>query len=183
MTATAIQPGIVLPQLKWRKSPNFSSRGGADVTLLVYHETAGFYASDISWLCNPNAKASAHAVLREDGKQLTQLVGLDDKAWHAANANPFSVGIEHSNRTSKGYATEHQLQVSARIFGWLALEFDIPVRIARPGHLVGICRHQDLGSFGGGHTQCGMNDATFHRWMEMIDQQVRRGDYRLKYLR
>lgn len=177
-----IKPGVVLAPVKHHWSPNWSSRGGAKINLLVYHETAGHYAGDVSWLCNPKADASAHAVLREDGKELTQLVRLHDKAWHAAYYNPHSIGIEHSNVTSKGYSTEAQLQESARLFGWLCVTFDIPVRIAKPGHWVGICRHQDLGALGGGHTQCGMGDANFHRWLEMIHEQVQRGGYRNSYL-
>src|SRR5207244_10288577 len=99
----------VLPLLVQRKTPNQSSRHGAPVTLLVWHETAGAYQGSVSWLCNPQAQASAHLVVREDGGECTQLVHLDQKAWHAADFNPQSVGVEHANVTSKGYSREHQL--------------------------------------------------------------------------
>jgi hypothetical protein len=174
---TQLKP-IVLPKLIWLPSPNFSSRHGTRIDLLVYHETAGFYNGDISWLRNPKSKASALGVLREDGMEFTQLVKIADKSWTQAFYNPRSVGVEHSNVTSKGYSTEIQLKVSARIFGWLALKLDIPVRIARGGNGRGICRHSDLGSLGGGHTQCGMSDINFERWLKMIHHEVERGGYK-----
>src|SRR5712691_4604901 len=105
---------IVLPELVQRHSPNYSSRHGVTPSLLVYHETAGAYAGAVSWLCNPASQASAHLVVREDGNEATQLVALHDKAWHAVAFNSQSVGVEHANTTAKGYASEHQLQVSAR---------------------------------------------------------------------
>lgn len=182
-----IQPGIVLPPLKWVQSANHSDRHDEDIRMLVYHESAGHYKGDIATLCNdrvpPKNRVSAHGVLREDGGEFTQLVRIRFKAWHAANANGFSIGIEHSNMTPKGYSTEHQLQESARIFAWLAVEYEIPVRIARTPQERGICRHLDLGAFGGGHTQCGMGDNDFHRWMEMIHEQVQRGGFREDYMK
>lgn len=174
---------IVLPKLVWRPSPNFSSRHGRRIDLLVYHETAGRYSGDVSWLCNPVARASALGVLREDGGEFTQLVRIADKAWTQGAFNPRAIGVEHSNVTSKGYSTEKQLRVSARIFGWLAWKLDIPVRISRNGSGPGICRHADLGAAGGGHTQCGMGDAAFHRWLEMIHHEVERGDFKKQWAR
>jgi N-acetyl-anhydromuramyl-L-alanine amidase AmpD len=175
---------VILAPLVWRHSPNFSTRAGTKIDLLVYHETAGRYASDCDWLCNPVADASAHAVVREDGGQVTQLVRLSEKAWHAYPAfNARAVGIEHSNITAKGYATETQLRESARLFAWLSWKLDVPVRIARAGHGPGICRHSDLGAAGGGHTQCGMGDKDFLRWFEMIHAERQRGGFRPNYLR
>src|SRR5205085_4421468 len=114
-----------------RESPNRSSRHGARVHLLVWHETAGAYAGSVAWLCNPKADASAHLVVREDGLEATQLVPLAEKAWHAAAFNTASVGVEHANTTAKGYASEEQLRVSARIFGWLCIELGVPPRWSR----------------------------------------------------
>lgn len=173
---------VTLPPLVQRHTPNQSSRHGTKVDLLVWHETAGPYQGSISWLCNPAAQASAHAVLREDGGELTQLVHLADKAWHAAAYNPRSVGIEHANVTAKGYATERQLDVSARLFGWLCLHLGIPPRFARHGEGPGICRHLDLGSLGGGHTACGPGDADWARFLTMVHAEIERGGYRKSYL-
>src|SRR4051794_9107606 len=124
---------VVLPSIVQRRSPNQSGRHGTPVDLLVWHETAGAYAGSVNWLCNPAAQASAHLVVREDGGEVTQLVPLAQKAWHAAAFNPRSVGVEHANITRKGYATREQLEVSARIFGWLCLHLHVPPRWARNG--------------------------------------------------
>src|SRR5438093_3053297 len=140
--------GIVLPELVERHSPNYSSRHGVTPTLLVWHETAGAYKGAVDWLCNPASQASAHLVVNELGDEASQLVALHDKAWHAAAFNSASVGVEHANTTAKGYATEHQLQVSARIFGWLCLHLSIPPRWSRHGQTPGVTRHSDLGALG-----------------------------------
>jgi N-acetylmuramoyl-L-alanine amidase-like protein len=169
---------VVLPSLVERHTPNQSSRHGERIRLLVWHETAGPYAGSVSWLCNPKAQASAHLVIREDGLQATQLVDLAEKAWHAAAYNPVSVGVEHANTTAKGYATEQQLRVSARVFGWLCLHLGVPPRFARGGSGSGVCRHLDLGALGGGHTQCGPGDHDWQRWLVMLHEEIQRGGYR-----
>src|SRR5437879_8831444 len=122
---------VVLPPLVQRKTPNQSSRHGTPVQLLVWHETAGAYAGSVSWLCNPQAQASAHLVIREDGLEAMQLVKLGEKAWHAAAFNGRSVGVEHANVRPQGYASSEQLAVSARVFGWLCLRLQVPPRWAR----------------------------------------------------
>jgi len=72
---------------------------------LVYHFTAGRDAeSSISWLCNPDAKASAHLVVARDGR-ITQLAPFNIKTWHAGishwdgftGLNSCSIGIEMDN--------------------------------------------------------------------------------------
>jgi N-acetyl-anhydromuramyl-L-alanine amidase AmpD len=171
-------PPVVLPPLVHRRTPNQSSRHGAHVDLLVWHETAGAYKGSVDWLCNPASQASAHLVVREDGGEVTQLVPLGVKAWHAAAYNPRSVGVEHANVTAKGYATEAQLRVSARIFGWLCLHHDVPPRFARGGAGRGVCRHLDLGTLGGGHTQCGPDESGWLRFLDLLHAELKRGGYK-----
>src|SRR5439155_18761618 len=155
-----------------------SSRHGTPVQLLVWHETAGAYAGSVNWLCNSAAQASAHLVLREDGGECTQLVKLSEKAWHAASFNPQSVGVEHANVTAKGYSTEAQLEVSARIFGWLCLHLGVPPRWSRDGRTPGVTRHMDLGWAGGGHTQCGPDLSGWLRFLDLLHAEIKRGGYR-----
>jgi hypothetical protein len=169
---------VTLPPLVWRQSPNRSSRHGARVDLLVWHETAGSYAGSVSWLCNPAADASAHLVIREDGGEATQLVKLGAKAWHAAAFNSRAVGVEHANVTAKGYATEHQLRVSARVFGWLCHELHVPPRWARDGLGRGVCYHGELGALGGGHPDCGPNHSGWLRFLDLLHAEVTRGHFR-----
>lgn len=72
---------------------------------MVFHFTAGNNASSsINWLCNPDAKASAHIVLAQDGS-ITQLAPFNMKTWHAGKSywdglsglNSYSIGIEIDN--------------------------------------------------------------------------------------
>lgn len=167
-----------LPPIVHAATPNQSSRNGARVDLLVWHETAGSYAGSVAWLRNPRAQASAHLVIREDGGQATQLVALAGKAWHAAAYNPRSVGVEHANTTAKGYATDRQLEVSARVFGWLCVHLGIPPRWARGGVGPGVCYHGELGALGGGHTACGPDHAGWERFLALLHDEIVRGGYR-----
>lgn len=67
-------------------SPNFSSRRGMTPVGTCIHYTAGGSASgSIRWLCNPQARASAHFVISRSGR-ITQLVELNMRAWHAGVA-------------------------------------------------------------------------------------------------
>jgi N-acetylmuramoyl-L-alanine amidase len=86
-----------------RNSPN---RGGVyKPRYLVMHYTASqSVGGAISWLCNPQAKASAHLVLARDGS-ITQLVPFNVVSWHAGvsqwnglvGMNNHSIGIEIDN--------------------------------------------------------------------------------------
>lgn len=98
-----------LLQYGHKPSPNRYPAGSnycRPVEVLILHYTAGYSGqSSINWLCNPSSKASAHFVVDRDG-QVTQLVSLKDRAWHAGGAtsrwrgqgpNPISWGIEIAN--------------------------------------------------------------------------------------
>lgn len=94
-----------------RATPN---RGGVITPkYLIFHFTAGPSAeSSIKWLCNSEAKASAHLVVGRDGS-ITQLAPFNIKTWHAGKShwagitglNSCSIGIELDNAgelTKKG---------------------------------------------------------------------------------
>jgi hypothetical protein len=174
---------VTLAPLVYRRSPNQSSRHGARIDLIVWHETAGPYAGAVSWLRDPASRASAHLVVREDGRAVTQLVPLAAKAWHAEAFNAYSVGVEHANTTAKGYATDAQLHESARIFAWLAWHLRIPARWARGGVGRGVVRHSELGALGGGHTSCGPEDATWGRFLALLAHESQRGGFRKTWAR
>lgn len=85
---------------------------------IVIHYTAGrSKESSVSALCNPDFRASAHAVVGRDGS-ITQLVPFNTIAWHAGKSsyqvrtglNKYSIGIEIDNagrltRSAAGYTT------------------------------------------------------------------------------
>lgn len=174
---------VLLAPLVWKPSPNFSSRNGARIDLLTWHETAGAYVGSVAWLRNPVADASAHLVVREDGGEVSQLVALQNKAWHASEFNGRSVGVEHANVTAKGYATDAQLRQSARVFGWLCLHLDVPPRWAREGQGRGVCYHGELGAAGGGHTSCGPDHSGWLHFLELLHHEVKRGGYKRTWAR
>lgn len=46
----------------------------------------------VSWFLNPNSQVSAHYVV--SGNTVVKMVDEEDQAWHAMQANQFSIGIE-----------------------------------------------------------------------------------------
>lgn len=86
-------------------SPNYDSRDGQEIDMLVLHYTGMPSAQDaLNRLCDPEAKVSAHYVVDEDGSTY-QLVDESMRAWHAGvsywrghtNINQRSIGIEIVN--------------------------------------------------------------------------------------
>jgi N-acetylmuramoyl-L-alanine amidase len=88
-----------------RPSPNFDSRGGAPVDILVLHYTGMKTAEEaLARLCDPAAKVSAHYTIDRDGTIYAH-VPESERAWHAGvsywagerNVNARSIGIEIVN--------------------------------------------------------------------------------------
>ena len=169
---------IVLAPLAQHPSPNYSTRAGEAVRLLVWHSTIGGYAGSIAWLCNPAAQASAHLVIREDGGEASQLVRLAEKAWHAVQANPYSVGVEHASM-SQGFHGPAQEAESARVFAWLCHRYGIPP-LDGAASLRGIVRHRSLGAMGGGHSD-GPTDQEWHRFLGRVHSELVRGGFRKRW--
>jgi N-acetyl-anhydromuramyl-L-alanine amidase AmpD len=154
-------PRVTLPTLKWRPSPNFSSRLGAAVDLVVLHDCQGSYLGSIATFLGNNYgnPVSAHFVLKDDGSEVTQMVDLADKAWHAVDLNRRSVGLEMAGYAERGYS-DAELDNAAKIMAYLCHTLSIPARHARGGSGSGIESHYGLGKAGGGHTDPSV-DPTF----------------------
>lgn len=166
-----------LPPLVFVTSPNQSSRDGSSIRYLVVHETEGSYAGAVSWLVNPDSRASAHVVLSEDGNRSAQLVPFSRKAWHASDYNDESIGLELAGFTASPNQLG-QLEAAARIIAALCLEYSIPAVIGNPargGH-GGIVTHRMLGAAGGGHHDPGGFD--FGALVDSAGREVRRGGFR-----
>jgi hypothetical protein len=84
------------PPAHWNPAAgcNYSGRSAA-ASHLTLHTTQGSYAGAISWFQHCGAGVSAHYVIRSSDGQVTQMVREADKAWHAGNANGYTIGIEH----------------------------------------------------------------------------------------
>ncbi len=86
-------------------SPNFDTRGGQAIDMLVLHYTDMFNWRDaLTRLADAQARVSAHYLVNEEG-DVYKMVEEENRAWHAgeshwrgnANINSRSIGIEISN--------------------------------------------------------------------------------------
>jgi N-acetylmuramoyl-L-alanine amidase len=94
------------PSATQMTTPNAYTKDVAPVELVVIHYTAAGSASgSAKWLCDPQAKASAHFVIERDGR-VWQLADTDHRTWHAGGpssswngrrVNSRSIGIELAN--------------------------------------------------------------------------------------
>lgn len=121
------------------RSPNFDSRDGTPVDMLLLHYTGmRTAAAAIDRLCDAEAKVSAHYVVDEDGAVL-QLVDEDMRAWHAgvaswrgeANINHRSIGIEIVNPGHEfGYRAFPDVQIDAvvALASGILSRYPIPAR-------------------------------------------------------
>lgn len=138
------------------RSPNFNSREGTPVDMLVLHYTGMRTAKEaFDRLCDPAAEVSAHYMIEEDGT-LSVLVDEADRAWHAgiaswrgeSNINSRSVGIELVNPGHEfGYRDfpEPQISVLIDLCGGILDRHDIPVRNVVGHSDVAPARKQDPG--------------------------------------
>lgn len=159
--------GLILPPLKHVASPNFSSRNGTKVDLIVVHDCEGSYDGSINWFASPKSEVSAHIVLRGDGGEATQMVDFGSKAWHVVAFNSRSIGVEMAGYAGKGYG-DPEWQAAANIVAYLLHHFAIPCRWAQHGTGAGFCSHFDLGTAGGGHRDPTTDSAIWAKFVSMV---------------
>lgn len=138
-----VHHGGALPDTVWAPTVNYSSRNGVPISGIVVHETEGSYEGAVSWLRNPEARASAHIVLAEDGQRAAQLVRFVDKAWHASAANAHTLGLEMAGMTGTAN-NPRQLAAAARIVAYWCHHFAIHPHQGDDQGWSGIVRHRDL---------------------------------------
>jgi len=126
--------GEAIPFLQ---SPNRSKdTDGKPPIYLVLHSTGGKFSGDLNWMRNPNAsrRVSAHFLVGRDGR-IVQLVGLDEKAWHAGKSeyqgnrdlNRMSLGIEMEHEDGKQDWPNAQMHAVAKLVTELQSQFGIPI--------------------------------------------------------
>ena len=142
---------LVLPKLFSTPSPNYSSRGGRKITRIVVHDCEGSYEGSIAWFMQTRSRVSAHYVLSEDGARATRMVAEANKAWHACDANPWSIGVEAAGYQAKGYGAP-EWRALANITAFLLRKYGLPCAWTKDSvGGAGFCSHYDLGAFGGNH--------------------------------
>ena len=80
----------------WLPSPNYSSRGGSSVRLIIVHTAEGAltYQSLGSFFSSSSAGVSSHTGIDDSPGEIGEYVGRPNKAWTAGNANPYAVQTE-----------------------------------------------------------------------------------------
>jgi hypothetical protein len=146
-------------------SPNYSSRGGTPVRLVVLHtaEGATTYQSLGAYFASPSSGVSSHVGIDDTPNTVGEYVKPDQKAWTQANANPYSVAAEmcaFAAWTADEW-NAHPTMLS-NTAAWVAEEcarFSIPLRALSAaqaqGGQAGVCDHAALGADGGGHWDIG----------------------------
>lgn len=93
-------------------SPNHSQRQG-NIELVIIHFTEINFEDTLVRLCDPQAKVSAHYVIKADG-EIFNLIDDSRAAWHAGESfwgnrnklNDYSVGIELDNDGKSDFQQE-----------------------------------------------------------------------------
>lgn len=145
-------------------SPNYSSRGGSGVRLIVCHTAEGAltYQSLGSYF-QGNVEASSHAGIDDTPNEIGVYVKRADKSWTQANANPYCVSAELCGFAEWDIAEWDRhptmLENTAKWIAEEAAAFGIPLVVLddaqAQGGASGITQHENLGSAGGGHWDCG----------------------------
>ena len=150
---------------QWIGSPNYSNRGGQAVRLIVLHTAEGARTIQElgNFFANPASGVSSHTGIDDSPGIIGEYVRPEHKAWTAGNANPVAVQAELCAfaEWSPGEWDQHE-QMLMNCADWLAEEsarFGIPLVKLSAGEATGsgrgVCQHNDLGSWGGGHWDCG----------------------------
>jgi len=146
-------------------SPNYSSRSGAKVRLIVLHTAEGAltYQSLGSYFSSPSSGVSSHVGIDDTPNTVGEYVQRPNKAWTAANANPVAVQAEMCAFAAWSTAQWNtHPNMLANVAAWIAEEaahFGIPIvklsASQAQGSSSGVCQHRDLGTWGGNHSDCG----------------------------
>ena len=146
-------------------SPNYSSRGGANVRLIVLHTAEGALTIQElgNYFANSSSQVSSHVGADDTPGTIGEYVRREYKAWTAAGANPVAVQLECC-AFAKWDSAEWQKhpEMLKNVAAWIAEEakqFAIPIVRLTPqqaqGNGKGVCEHVDLGAWGGGHWDAG----------------------------
>jgi hypothetical protein len=147
-------------------SPNYSGRGGATVRLIVLHTAEGARTyQDLGHYFQGDVGVSSHVGIDDTPGTIGEYVRppRDWKAWTASNANPVAVQAELCAfakwSTAEWNKHEGMLRNTADWIREEADRFGIPITkltaSQAQGSGRGVAQHADLGSWGGGHWDCG----------------------------
>jgi len=117
------------------------NKGGNVPRIFVVHIMVGYMAGTDTVFRNPNSEASAHFGVSRSGN-VWQWVDTDDTAWHAFDANTYSIGVEHAGFPSEPL-TDLQIKASGRLYAWAHQQYpDIDLWINKRVQGSGISYHE-----------------------------------------
>lgn len=149
-------------------SPNFTKNGMVPPTLIAIHVTAGHNRPGVvdlqglgSWFGRTSSQVSSHVATDNEGHS-ARFVHDRDKAWHVANFNRMSLGIEQVAPGDGSEITREMYRETARWVARWSKAYGIPIRKGQVNGLLvvrsGVIRHSELGAAGGGHQDPGPYD-------------------------
>ena len=148
----------------WIPSPNYSTRSSA-VRIIVLHtaEGARTYRSLGSFFSSSSSGVSSQVGIDDTVNTVGEYVKPDKKPWTQGQFNSTAVSAELCAFAAWDAAEwARHPNMLANTAAWIAEEaerFNIPIVKLTPsqaqGSGRGVCQHVDLGSAGGGHTDCG----------------------------
>lgn len=148
----------------WIPSPNYSSRSGSGVRLIVLHTAEGARTIEsLGGFFQGAVSASSHVGADDKANTVGEYVKRANKAWTQSNFNSVAVSIElcafASWSTDEWHRHPNMLENCAL---WIAEEakyYGLPITRLNAsqaqGSGRGVCQHVDLGAGGGGHHDCG----------------------------
>ena len=149
----------------WIPSPNYSSRGGSRVRLVVVHTAEGSlsFQSLGQFFANPASQVSSQTGIDDTAGVVGEYVKRPDKSWTQGNFNPEATSTELCAFAAWSPAQwEAHPRMLQNCADWIAEEcahFGIPIRRLTAGEAqggsAGVCGHMDLGAAGGGHADPG----------------------------
>lgn len=146
-------------------SPNYSSRGGSQVRLIVVHTAEGARTIEElgNFFANPANDVSSHTGIDDKKNVVGEYVKRSGKAWTQGNANPVAVSAElcaFADWTQNEWMKHPNMLNNCAM--WIREEaayYDLPIVALTDsqaqGSGKGVCQHENLGSWGGGHWDCG----------------------------
>jgi hypothetical protein len=145
----------------WIPSPNYSSRVGSGVRLIVVHTAEGARTIEsLGSFFQGNVGASSHTGADDKINTVGEYVKRGNKAWTQSEFNPVAVAIElcgFASWSTAEWKNNHD-NMLRNCAAWIAEEaahYGLPIKrlssSEAQGSGRGVCGHNELGSRGGGH--------------------------------
>jgi len=149
-------------QRVWIPSPNYSSRGGSSVRLIVVHTAEGARTIESlgNFFASSSAQVSSHTGIDDKRGKIGEYVKRPNKAWTASEFNPVAIQTElcgFASWSTNEWRNNHD-NMLRNCADWIAEEakyYGLPITqlsaSQAQGSGRGVCGHNELGARGGGH--------------------------------